>query len=123
MGSEMCIRDRDSLVQRTLTSVERIGAKNDISVEFPFADRSYVATILGMSAWQRNRPGRPKRILRDAFADILPESYVNDPIKASFQNVPSEALSSAISGPEAWAEVRATWLEAWRKDLATIKTQ
>ena len=110
----------DSWVQRTITGTERLGTLNDIGVDFPFADWDYVRFVLGLDVWQRNRPGVPKRVLREAYSDVLPESYVDDPIKANFYRVPELAFGGRSTDAAAWQEIRQGWVDAWRAALGSL---
>lgn len=107
-------------LQMTLTTIERAACVYDIALGMPFADRDYVSFVLGLPAWQRNRPGEPKWLLRQAFADALPEPYVTSPIKANFYDVVSLALDGRRTGPAAEWFVRASWVDAWRQALAEL---
>lgn len=108
----------DGGAQTTLRTIERAACAADVRIELPFGDRDYVEHVLGLSAWQRNRPGEPKWILRQAYADALPEPYVTDPIKANFADVTSLALEGRRSGISAMWYVKATWVDRWRQALA-----
>lgn len=110
----------DAWVQRANTGIERVGSLNDIRIEHPFADWDFVRLVLGLDVWQRNRPEQPKRILRQAYADLLPQSYVDDPIKANFFGIPEFAFGGEFKGSEAWAEIRRRWVIAWRESLAGL---
>lgn len=105
-------------LQQMILSLERSACGSNIQLGMPFADRRYVAHVLGLPAWQRNRPGEPKWLLRQAYADLLPEPYVTDPMKANFFDVPSLALDGKRTGFSAIWYQRATWVDAWRQALA-----
>lgn len=110
----------DEELQLTIQSLERFGALFDVAVELPLADRDYVEAVLGSTAMQRNQPGRPKAILRDAFANDLPSSFVEDPIKANFFSVPTRALNNGHEGSDAYTRVKELFVEAWRDDLREL---
>ena len=110
----------DEPLQLTIQSLERFGALFDVAVELPLADRDYVEAVLGSTAMQRNQPGRPKAILRDAFANDLPPSFVVDPIKANFFNVPTLALNDGHKGYDAYTRVKELFVDAWRDDLKEL---
>ncbi len=105
-------------LQSIFLSLERTASAKNIALGIPFADRRYVEHVLGLPAWQRNRPGQPKWLLRQAYADVLPEPYVSDPIKADFSDVPSLALGGRAKGMQAVWYFRATWVDQWRQALA-----
>ena len=110
----------DAPLQLTIQSLERFGALFDVAVELPLADRDYVEAVLGSTAMQRNQPGRPKAILRDAFVDDLPASFIEDPIKANFFRVPTLALNDGHEGADAYTRVKELFVEAWRDDLREL---
>lgn len=105
-------------LQAIFRSLERAASAKNIALGIPFADRRYVEHVLGLPAWQRNRPGEPKWLLRQAYADVLPKPYVTDPIKADFSDVPSLALGGTRKGLSAAWFVQATWVDQWRQALA-----
>ena len=105
-------------LQQSLLTLERAASDFDIGLGIPFADRRYVAHVLGLPAWQRNRPGQSKWLLRQAYADLLPEPYVTEPIKANFFDVSSQALGGNRTGFGAIWYQRAMWIDVWRQALA-----
>ncbi len=111
----------DPWIQRTMLSLESFGCLADIRVETPFADRKYVNAVLSLTPMQRNQPGRPKAILRDAFSDVLPQSYVDEPVKANFYDVPLLGLEArGWDGTDAWDHYRQIWAAAYRSRLAEL---
>lgn len=110
----------DAWIQRTIIGIERLGSLNGVEIEFPFADRGYIEYVLGLDVWHRNRPDEPKRILRQAYSDLLPQSFVQDPMKANFFRVPELAFNGSVTEHEAWSAFRSGWVDAWRTALDTF---
>ena len=113
----------DASLRLTITSLERFGARFGVDVQLPFADRNVVEALLGCTSMQRNRSDRTKWILREAFRDLLPESYVDDPMKANFYTVPSLALGDEHVDGNAYGQIRQQFAQHWMSTFATNGTK
>lgn len=77
---------------------ERIGAHNQITLNYPFFDRRIIEFCLALPADQKLRNGMNRSIVRRALSNHLPPSIINRRQKTSYRS----SVRNAFANNEGW---------------------
>ena len=79
-----------------LELTDRLWARHGLEPRYPFTDRRLVEFCVALPAAQKLRDGYGRYVLRNALADVLPESIRTRTTKAGFERPFADALAARL---------------------------
>ena len=101
----------------TLELIEREGAKHGLSVEAPFFDRELASFLAGLAPSVKSTPEFSKSLLRDAVADLVPESVRLNPRIVVYNSVIEAALGPVPGGQSLHQFIGRSYAERWMQQV------